>query len=117
MTNAKFSTASDVWSYGISIWEIYSLGRTPWKGLGPIEIRDKIMEGERLEHPERCPEEVFDVMRACWKKEPQERPTFTDIQKRVQQVRGPHWTMMYTVLLWTLIQRPSKCPDYSGTSE
>ena len=88
MTNAEFSSASDVWSYGVSIWEIYSLGKTPWKGLGPVEIRDMIVEGERLGHPERCPNDMYDVMRACWKQDPQERPTFADIAKRVQQVSG-----------------------------
>ena len=87
MTHAQFSSASDVWSYGVTLWEIYSIGNVPWKGLSPIEIRDILMEGQRLGRPERCPADVFDVMRACWKDNPQKRPTFADIMRRIKVVR------------------------------
>ena len=89
LTHAKFSTASDVWSYAVTLWEIYSLGRTPWEGLSPIAIRDNLAQGERLGRPERCPPEVYKLMLSCWERLAQDRPTFTDIHERIQTVSSP----------------------------
>ena len=86
LTHAKFSTASDVWSYAITLWEIYSLGRTPWEGLSPIDVRDNLVHGERLGRPERCPPEMFRLMLSCWEKNPRDRPSFADISVRVEAV-------------------------------
>lgn len=86
ITRAEFSSASDVWSYAVTVWEVYSLGKVPWKGLGPIEIRDLLVEGERLGRPERCPGDVFMLVQSCWRNNPQERPSFAEIHKRIQQV-------------------------------
>lgn len=86
MLHAQFSSASDVWSYGVSLWEIYSIGNIPWKGLGPTEIRDLLVEGQRLGCPARCPDDMFDLIKACWKENPQKRPTFADILKGVRMV-------------------------------
>lgn len=86
LTQAKFSTASDVWSYGVTLWEIYSLGKTPWEGLSPIEIRDTLGEANRLGRPERCPPEVYRLMLCCWEKRPQDRPSFANIHQRIQEV-------------------------------
>ena len=70
------------------MWEVYSLGKVPWKGLSPIEIRDLIVGGERLGRPERCPSDVFRLVQTCWKDNPQDRPSFADIYNRIQQVSG-----------------------------
>jgi len=88
LSRAKFSSASDVWSYGVTLWEIYSLGRTPWEGLSPIEIRDVLMQGERLGRPERCPTDVYRVMQSCWEAQVKDRPTFAVVHQRIQTVRG-----------------------------
>ena len=86
LTRAKFSSASDVWSFAVTLWEIYSLGAVPWKGLTPIEIRDSLVQGERLGCPERCPREMYHVMETCWEERPQDRPTFTSLHQRLQRV-------------------------------
>ena len=86
LTRAKFSTASDVWSYGIVLWEIYSLGKIPWDGLSPIEIRDLLLQGERLTRPNRCPLDMYEVMLDCWEPAPQDRPMFGILVQRVEIV-------------------------------
>lgn len=62
------------------------MGNIPWKGLGPVEIRDILLDGERLGRPERCPADVFDLIQRCWQANPQDRPTFAQIYNQVQQV-------------------------------
>ena len=86
LTRAKFSTASDVWSYGVVLWEIYSLGKIPWDRLSPIEIRDLLLRGERLARPDRCPLDMYEVMLDCWEPTPQDRPTFSVLVQRVETV-------------------------------
>ena len=86
LTRAKFSTASDVWSYGVVLWEIYSLGKIPWDRLSPIEIRDLLLRGERLARPDRCPLDMYEMMLDCWDQTPQDRPTFGILVQRVETV-------------------------------
>jgi serine/threonine protein kinase len=86
LTRAKFSTASDVWSYGVVLWEIYSLGKIPWDRLSPIEIRDLLLRGERLARPDRCPLDMYEVMLDCWNPTAQDRPTFGILVQRVETV-------------------------------
>ena len=86
LTRAKFSTASDVWSYGVVLWEIYSLCKIPWDRLSPIEIRDLLLRGERLARPSRCPLDMYEVMLECWEPDPHERPTFTVLVQRLESV-------------------------------
>ena len=83
---AKFSSASDVWSFGVSIWEIYSLGDIPWKGLDPMAIKDLLVEGERLGCPVRCPADIYELVQTCWRENPQVRPTFAEIHQKLQLV-------------------------------
>ena len=86
LTRAKFSTASDVWSYGVVLWEIYSLGKIPWDRLSPIEIRDLLLRGERLARPDRCPLDMYEVMLDCWEPTSQDRPTFGMLVQRMELV-------------------------------
>ncbi len=86
LTHACFSTASDVWSYGVCVWEVFSLGNVPWQGLGPLQIMDKLTEGDRLGRPERCPADVFELVMDCWAHKSQDRPSFAEVHKRLKLV-------------------------------
>uniref|UniRef100_A0A1B6L0I5 non-specific protein-tyrosine kinase n=1 Tax=Graphocephala atropunctata TaxID=36148 RepID=A0A1B6L0I5_9HEMI len=72
-----FSHASDVWMFGVTLWEMFTFGEEPWLGLNGTQILRKIdREGERLHQPEACPPEFYQLMMQCWSKVPSERPTF-----------------------------------------
>ncbi|NXP08913.1 KSYK kinase, partial [Thinocorus orbignyianus] len=62
----KFSSKSDVWSFGVLMWEAFSYGQKPYKGMKGGEVALMIERGERMERPEVCPTEVYDLMKLCW---------------------------------------------------
>ncbi|XP_034427520.1 NT-3 growth factor receptor isoform X2 [Hippoglossus hippoglossus] len=77
----KFSTESDVWSFGVILWEIFTYGKQPWFQLGNNEVIECITQGRVLERARICPKEVYDIMLGCWQREPQQRLNIKDIQK------------------------------------
>ncbi|XP_067114605.1 angiopoietin-1 receptor [Osmerus mordax] len=74
-----YTTNSDVWSFGVLLWEIVSLGGTPYCGLTCAELYEKLPQSYRLEKPLNCDDEVYDLMRQCWREKPYERPSFAQI--------------------------------------
>uniref|UniRef100_A0A3B3Q8J6 Tyrosine-protein kinase receptor n=1 Tax=Paramormyrops kingsleyae TaxID=1676925 RepID=A0A3B3Q8J6_9TELE len=77
----KFTTESDVWSFGVILWEIFTYGKQPWFQLANNEVIECITQGRVLERPRLCPKEVYDVMLGCWQREPQQRLNIKDMQK------------------------------------
>ncbi|XP_049543163.1 tyrosine-protein kinase Shark isoform X2 [Anopheles darlingi] len=71
-----FSHASDVWSFGVTLWEMFSYGAPPYHDLKGVDVIKLIEADQRLLQPEACPDKVFDVMRNCWQYNPKLRPTF-----------------------------------------
>ncbi|XP_065605143.1 high affinity nerve growth factor receptor [Cyrtonyx montezumae] len=80
----KFTTESDIWSFGVVLWEIFTYGKQPWYQLSNTEAIECITQGRELERPRTCPSEVYDIMQSCWQREPQQRQRIQDIHSRLQ---------------------------------
>ncbi|XP_030326069.1 tyrosine-protein kinase SYK isoform X2 [Strigops habroptila] len=80
----KFSSKSDVWSFGVLMWEAFSYGQKPYKGMKGGEVAQMIERGERMERPEVCPTEVYDLMKLCWTYNVDDRPGFTAVELRLR---------------------------------
>nr|CAD7260158.1 unnamed protein product [Timema shepardi] len=77
-----FSTQSDVWSFGIVLWEFFSLARTPYPGMEADEkLYNKLVDGYRMECPDYATKEIYKIMVECWKAHPTHRPTFTKLSE------------------------------------
>uniref|UniRef100_A0A3B3U3J9 Tyrosine kinase, non-receptor, 1 n=1 Tax=Poecilia latipinna TaxID=48699 RepID=A0A3B3U3J9_9TELE len=83
----SFSHASDVWMFGVTMWEMFTYCEEPWFGLSGRQILLRVeQEGERLEKPPDCPQELYVVMRKCWAVNPADRPSFADLIKMLAEV-------------------------------
>ncbi|NWU69991.1 KSYK kinase, partial [Pterocles burchelli] len=80
----KFSSKSDVWSFGVLMWEAFSYGQKPYKGMKGGEVAQMIERGERMERPEVCPTEVYDLMKLCWTYSVDDRPGFVAVEMRLR---------------------------------
>ncbi|KAM4629172.1 tyrosine-protein kinase receptor Tie-1 isoform 1-T1 [Polymixia lowei] len=91
-----YTTKSDVWSFGVLLWEIVSLGGTPYCGMTCAELYEKLPQGYRMEQPRNCDDEVYEMMRQCWRDRPYERPPFSQISvqlNRMQEARKAYVNM------------------------
>ncbi|KAK3542303.1 hypothetical protein QTP86_021959, partial [Hemibagrus guttatus] len=81
-----YTFESDVWSYGILLWEIFSLGSSPYPGV-PVDSKfyKMIKEGYRMDSPEFAPSEMYEIMQSCWDADPSRRPSFGKIVEKVEQ--------------------------------
>ncbi|KAK3563813.1 hypothetical protein QTP86_002759 [Hemibagrus guttatus] len=79
-----YTTQSDVWSFGVLMWEIFSLGASPYPGVQiDEEFCCRLKEGTRMRTPEYASSEIYQTMLDCWHGEPQQRPTFTALVERL----------------------------------
>jgi serine/threonine protein kinase len=70
-----YSNRSDVWSFGILMWEVFSFGQMPFSTIDNSELTEALAKGVRPEQPEGCPTEVYELMQQCWQ-EHDSRPSF-----------------------------------------
>ncbi|XP_071201927.1 mast/stem cell growth factor receptor Kit-like isoform X3 [Salvelinus alpinus] len=81
-----YTFESDVWSYGILLWEIFSLGSSPYPGmLVDSKFYKMIKEGYRMDAPEFAPSEMYEIMRSCWDSNPFKRHSFSKVVERIEQ--------------------------------
>uniref|UniRef100_A0A8B9KY23 receptor protein-tyrosine kinase n=1 Tax=Astyanax mexicanus TaxID=7994 RepID=A0A8B9KY23_ASTMX len=84
-----YTVQSDVWSYGILLWEIFSLGKSPYPNmLVDSKFYQKIKSGYQMSRPDFAPPEMYTIMQMCWNLEPTERPTFGKIAQLIERLLG-----------------------------
>ncbi|XP_038046740.1 uncharacterized protein LOC119720942 [Patiria miniata] len=79
-----YSSKSDVWSFGVLLWELVTLGSHPYPGLSCAEILEDLQRGIRLKKPTHCSDEIYQVMKDCWEHRPEKRPDFEMLHQRIE---------------------------------
>ncbi|OCT96656.1 hypothetical protein XELAEV_18008865mg [Xenopus laevis] len=77
---------SDVWSYGVLLWEIFTLGGSPYPGIPVEELFKLLKEGHRMDKPANCTHELYMIMRECWHAVPSQRPAFKQLVEDLDRV-------------------------------
>uniref|UniRef100_A0A8C5MDM8 Hepatocyte growth factor receptor n=1 Tax=Leptobrachium leishanense TaxID=445787 RepID=A0A8C5MDM8_9ANUR len=97
----KFTTKSDVWSFGVLLWELMTRGAPPYPDVNSFDITIYLLQGRRLLQPEYCPDPLFDVMLKCWHPKPELRPTFSELVSRISSIFatfiGEHYVLVNTM--------------------
>uniref|UniRef100_A0A672GL24 non-specific protein-tyrosine kinase n=1 Tax=Salarias fasciatus TaxID=181472 RepID=A0A672GL24_SALFA len=80
----RFTTASDVWMFGVCMWEILMYGIKPFQGVKNNDVIGRIENGERLAMPPQCPPTLYSLMTKCWSYDPSKRPRFTELKTQLR---------------------------------
>ncbi|XP_070549486.1 tyrosine kinase receptor Cad96Ca-like [Ptychodera flava] len=84
--SSEFSIESDVWSFGVVVWEIVTLGNTPYPGMSAKEVIEYLKQGSRLSRPKHCNEDLYLLMMKCWSQKPSRRPKFKDLVHELEEI-------------------------------
>uniref|UniRef100_A0A146YRK3 Tyrosine-protein kinase n=1 Tax=Fundulus heteroclitus TaxID=8078 RepID=A0A146YRK3_FUNHE len=82
----RFSVKSDVWSFGVLLYEMMSRGKMPYEGKNNKEVMDILTSGYRLPSPNRCPQNIYRIMSDCWHSDPSKRPSFHSLQSQLDSI-------------------------------
>nr|XP_057924373.1 tyrosine-protein kinase Lyn isoform X1 [Doryrhamphus excisus] len=77
---SSFTIKSDMWSFGVLLYEIITFGKMPYPGMTKAEVMSSVQHGYRMPCPQNCPSELYHIMMSCWKSKPDDRPTFDYMQ-------------------------------------
>ncbi|PAV84342.1 hypothetical protein WR25_08956 [Diploscapter pachys] len=83
--NSEFSSKSDVWSFGVTLYEFYSLGQRPYHDIASSDLMAYLKEGNRLPKPELCPDEMYELMEKCWSINPEDRLSFDELKSEISK--------------------------------
>ncbi|XP_014481673.1 PREDICTED: fibroblast growth factor receptor homolog 1-like isoform X2 [Dinoponera quadriceps] len=113
-----YTTQSDVWSYGILLWEIMTLGGTPYPSVPSVERLFQLLRtGHRMEKPPCCSIEIYMLMRECWSYQPNERPTFVELVEDLDRILTITANEEYLDLGLPQLDTPPSSQESSATEE
>ncbi|XP_067838877.1 fibroblast growth factor receptor 3-like isoform X2 [Heptranchias perlo] len=110
-----YTHQSDVWSYGVLLWEIFTLGGSPYPGIPVEELFKLLKEGHRMDKPANCTHELYMIMRECWHAIPSQRPTFKQLVEDLDRVLTVTSTEEYLDLSAPFEQYSPACQDTHST--
>uniref|UniRef100_A0A8C4EKE0 receptor protein-tyrosine kinase n=1 Tax=Dicentrarchus labrax TaxID=13489 RepID=A0A8C4EKE0_DICLA len=85
LADRVYTTKSDVWSFGVTMWEIATRGQTPYPGVENSEIYDYLRQGNRLKQPPDCLDCIYSLMFSCWLLSPKDRPSFESLRCELEK--------------------------------
>ncbi|XP_042557350.1 fibroblast growth factor receptor 2 isoform X10 [Dipodomys merriami] len=106
-----YTHQSDVWSFGVLMWEIFTLGGSPYPGIPVEELFKLLKEGHRMDKPANCTNELYMMMRDCWHAVPSQRPTFKQLVEDLDRILTLTTNEEYLDLCQPLEQYSPSYPD------
>ncbi|KAM3870140.1 hepatocyte growth factor receptor [Diretmus argenteus] len=114
----KFTPKSDVWSFGVLLWELMTRGAPPYSDVNSFDITVFLLQGRRLLQPEFCPDALYMVMIECWHPKPERRPSFSELVSRISAIfasfSGEHYVLLNTT--YVNINKMSPYPSLLASS-
>ncbi|XP_063780887.1 fibroblast growth factor receptor 3 isoform X2 [Pseudophryne corroboree] len=110
-----YTHQSDVWSFGVLLWEIFTLGGSPYPGIPVEELFKLLKEGHRMDKPANCTHELYMIMRECWHAVPSQRPTFKQLVEDLDRALTLTSTDEYLDLSVPFEQYSPACQDSHST--
>jgi len=107
------TTKSDVWSFGVLLWEIVTCGEKPYTGVAAEAVLDLIKDGYRMSIPPQCPQHLYVIMRDCWHIEPSSRPSWSDLVSSLHSLYHQTLPGVYLDLALPNIPTPPSSPENS----
>uniref|UniRef100_A0A8C8IIY9 Hepatocyte growth factor receptor n=1 Tax=Oncorhynchus tshawytscha TaxID=74940 RepID=A0A8C8IIY9_ONCTS len=114
----KFTPKSDVWSFGVLLWELMTRGAPPYSDVNSFDITVFLLQGRRLLQPEFCPDPLYNVMVECWHPKSERRPTFSELVSLINAIfssfSGEHYILLNTT--YVNIDKMSPYPPLISSS-
>ncbi|XP_050803501.1 fibroblast growth factor receptor 3 isoform X5 [Gopherus flavomarginatus] len=110
-----YTHQSDVWSFGVLLWEIFTLGGSPYPGIPVEELFKLLKEGHRMDKPANCTHDLYMIMRECWHAVPSQRPTFKQLVEDLDRVLTVTSTDEYLDLSVPFEQYSPACQETQST--